>query len=150
MIPFIEKLDFKKNERNKSLMINDKNNVMSKDGKSYTNIFALGDCAFNPNSPLPPTAQVAQQQAYWLCKEMNKMKNRKDFEPFKYVHKGTMAYIGGKDALVDTKYGSFSGISGWLFWNSVYLSKQFSLKNKISVPVHWGINHLLGRNMCQF
>lgn len=150
MIPFINNLPFKKEQRSKRLATDEFNRVLNSDGMALKNIYALGDCAINPNSPLPPTAQVAQQQSNWLVNALNKQIEPCLYSPFEYSHKGTMAYVGGHSALVDTNYIRMKGFPGWLFWNSVYFSKQFSLKNKVSVPMYWGINRAMGRNMCQF
>lgn len=46
-------------------------------------IMALGDCAVNPQNPLPPTGQVAAQEGEYLAHLMNE---KYDFSPSKAAH----------------------------------------------------------------
>ena len=52
-------------------------------------VYALGDCAVNREKPLPQLAQVASQQAIYIARELNKLKETqsKDLSrPFRYNH----------------------------------------------------------------
>lgn len=48
--------------------------------KPLEDVFAIGDCAWLEGKDLPATAQVANQQAVWLGRTLNKAakKNRKE------------------------------------------------------------------------
>ena len=64
-------------------------------------MFAIGDNATpNDGPPLPATAQVANQQAYWLAKTLNRhAKSAKTIEeqkPFEWKNMGSMVYIGNQ------------------------------------------------------
>lgn len=48
------------------------------------NIYAVGDCAIIEGNPLPPTAQVAQQQSAHLAKVLNNVLDGVSSAPFKY------------------------------------------------------------------
>ena len=48
---------------------------------------------------LPPTAQVAGQQGAFLAARFN----GETREPFKYFHKGSMAYVGQEKAAAQAK-----------------------------------------------
>ena len=74
--------------------------------KAKPDVFCIGDCAY---TGLPPTAQVANQQAIYIAKRFNccLSKPRDDFEsnfeafnkPFKLRNLGSMAYIGNWKAV---------------------------------------------------
>lgn len=70
----------------------------------YDNIFIMGDCALiineEINRPYPPTAQIAIQQAYTVSNNLKKLiKGQDDLEEFKPDIKGTVASLGGKEAI---------------------------------------------------
>jgi len=114
------------------------------------NIYAVGDCAIIEGNPLPPTAQVAQQQGAHLAKVLNKALDGVACAPFKYKHRGMMAYVGQRKALVDTKNVQGKGFGTWLFWRSAYLTKLMSWKNKMLVVVDWIRTFIFGRDISQF
>ncbi|MFP6584714.1 MAG: FAD-dependent oxidoreductase [Candidatus Hydrogenedentota bacterium] len=114
------------------------------------NIYAVGDCAIIEGNPLPPTAQVAQQQGAHLAKVLNKALDGVASVPFKYKHRGMMAYVGQRKALVDTKNVQGKGFGTWLFWRSAYLTKLMSWKNKMLVVVDWIRTFIFGRDISQF
>ena len=91
-------------------------------------VYAIGDCAANERAPLPPTAQVAEQQADYLAATLNQGLLRdvppnatvplpqpvapSSFPPipsmfyaksdgFQYVARGSMSSAGLGDGLVD-------------------------------------------------
>jgi NADH dehydrogenase FAD-containing subunit len=113
-------------------------------------IYAVGDCAVIEGNPLPPTAQVAQQQGTHLAKVLNKTLDGYSSAPFKYKHRGMMAYVGQRKALVDTKNVQGKGFGTWLFWRSAYLTKLMSWKNKMLVVVDWVRTFIFGRDISQF
>ncbi|CAL9731071.1 rotenone-insensitive NADH-ubiquinone oxidoreductase, mitochondrial [Monosporozyma unispora] len=127
--------------------------------KGSSNIFAIGDNAF---IGLPPTAQVAHQQAEYLSKVFDKMshipkfhetlanrKNKVDllfeenkFKPFKYIHLGALAYLGHERAIANITYGKRSLYTGGGFitfyiWRMVYLSMLLSARTRFKVIMDW-------------
>ncbi|MGB9696042.1 MAG: FAD-dependent oxidoreductase [Ignavibacteria bacterium] len=137
---------FQKSENGKIFI--DRNFRVKKDDTSfYENIFAIGDCATIEGQELPATAQVAQQQGYFLAKRFNKPKTQKGFKPRKF---GMLAYIGNNKALADTTFFKSSGFLTFLFWRTVYLTKLVSLKNKILVLFDWSKTILFGRDISNF
>lgn len=113
-------------------------------------IYAVGDCAVIADNPLPPTAQVAQQQGTHLAKILNAALDGKTGNSFKYKHRGMMAYVGQRKALVDTKSVQGKGFGTWLFWRSAYLTKLMSWKNKMLVVIDWIRTFIFGRDISQF
>lgn len=104
-------------------------------------IFALGDCAVNESSPLPPLASVAEQQAQYLADCFNESYHA--FDPqrdaelpepapvpaavqfpfprqfyaksatFRYLSVGSMASMGRGGGIVDLTRADVLGTSGW-------------------------------------
>jgi len=69
--------------------------------------------------------------------------------PFSYVHLGSLAYIGGWKALVDSNI-KISGMAAWLLLRSAYFSMTVSLKNKIIIPMYWLLTSIFGRDVSKF
>lgn len=115
--------------------------------KGVDSVYALGDCAGIEGNPLSATAQVAQQQAKYLARSLNKENTVEDFV---FYPLGLMAYIGSKRSLLDTKNIGLSGFIGFLAWRSVYLTRLGSLKNKLQVPFDWTRTLIWGRDVTNF
>lgn len=144
--PLVQNTTFPKSKNGK--LLTDKNFRVKKDATAfYDNIFAIGDCATIETQNLPATAQIAQQQGYFLAKCLNKPKALKDFKPRNF---GMLAYIGENKALADTTLFKSYGFSTFLFWRTVYLTKLVSLKNKILVLFDWAKTILSGRDISNF
>jgi NADH dehydrogenase len=66
------------------------------------NIFAIGDCAAAPadggTGLLPPTAQVAHQQAAYLARALERMMAGKSVPPFRFRPRGTLVSLGADQA----------------------------------------------------
>lgn len=144
--PLVKGTTFPKSKNGKILV--DRNFRVKRDDTSfYEYIFAIGDCATIETQDLPATAQIAQQQGYFLAKHFNNPKTSKDFKPRKF---GMLAYIGSNKALADTTFFKSSGFLTFLFWRTVYLTKLVSLKNKILVLFDWSKTILFGRDISNF
>ncbi|KAL6060343.1 Mitochondrial rotenone-insensitive NADH dehydrogenase (NDE2 external NADH dehydrogenase) [Balamuthia mandrillaris] len=135
------------------LMIDEKLRVVGTNGP-LDDVYAAGDDATFENQPLPPTAQVAEQQGKYLAYALNEIAKGKQPRDFRYKHRGMLAYIGGKQALVDNpilkKIGFGTGFGSWLFWNGAYLTKLVSLRNKIMIPLYWFKSFVFGRDISRF
>jgi NADH:ubiquinone reductase (non-electrogenic) len=118
--------------------------------KGFKHIFAIGDCAVLGDSPLPETAQVAQQQAKYLARSLNRSADDVTPEPFRYRHLGMLAYIGGNRALADLQNFKGHGRATWVFWRSAYLTRIVSFKNKVLVLFDWIKAQAFGRDVSQF
>jgi len=114
------------------------------------NVFAIGDCSAREHSPLPATAQVAQQEGKYLAHALRLRVRGRTAEPFRYRHLGMLAYIGGRRALADLESFKGRGWATWLFWRSAYLTRLVSAKNKVLVLFDWVKHRLFGRDISQF
>ncbi len=109
---------------------------------SYDNIYALGDCALvygDENYPNghPQLAQPALQQAKNLADNLNG--KYKEWKPFQYQDKGSLAIIGRNKAVLDfpgQKY-FFKGFGAWLVWIFVHIMGLVNFKNKVRTLYNW-------------
>lgn len=114
---------------------------------------------------LPPTAQVAGQQGSYLAGYMN----RESDKPFKYFHKGSMAYLGqGKAAAQVSVLASLlpygvqdilpafgqdivlTGDFAELVWKILYVDMLVSPRNKVQVLFDWFKTEVFGRDTSRF
>lgn len=108
--------------------------------------------ADNTLKSLPSTAQVASQQGDYIAQSLNKIIRGAEPEPFTYVHRGFFAKVGATDAVADIPFmgGPLSGLMPWYMWSAVYLSKQYSLRNKVYIAFDWIKIKLFGRDVSRF
>lgn len=102
---------------------------------------------------LPPTAQVAAQQGSYLGTLLTevpyaKLAHEDGFEPaFQYNHQGSMAYVGGERAVIDSpQLGVFKGFFTMIMWKGAYWGKSVSLRCKILMAFDWAKSYILGRD----
>ena len=105
--------------------------------KGTENIYAFGDCASPMSGILPATAQVAQQQGKYLANALNNMKEKKTVPKFTFYFLGNMAYVGGYNSVLESKYVNLSGLVSWIAWRAAYFTRLGSWSNKVQVPFDW-------------
>ncbi|WIA34774.1 hypothetical protein OEZ86_013079 [Tetradesmus obliquus] len=141
-------------------------------------IYALGDCCATTDSPLPPLAQVAEQQGKYLASVLNaEARNLNpthgegggaqgsgsggELQPFKYRHLGSMATVGGTSAILQLggansfKIGAQRGLSiagflSWVAWRSAYLTRLGTIRARMQVAFDWTITLLFGRDLSRW
>lgn len=99
---------------------------------------------------LPATAQVASQEGQYLGKLLNRVANKSvELDTgFHYKHLGSFCFIGSEHAVAEFAEGLvLEGFGAWWLWRSVYLSKQYSLRNKLYVGVNWLKTWIFGRDI---
>ena len=74
-------------------------------------VFALGDVSVMEKSRLPATAQVANQEAKWLGKALNKGLVEGD-KGFTFKNLGVMTYLGNMKAIMQT--GGDTEVKGYV------------------------------------
>ncbi|MBC8051720.1 MAG: NAD(P)/FAD-dependent oxidoreductase [Sphingobacteriaceae bacterium] len=107
----------------------------------HNTIFAIGDVAAmitdeTPNGH-PGVAPVAMQQGKLLAKNLLRIINKEEPEPFKYFDKGSMATVGRNRAVVDIGKIRFQGVFAWFVWMFVHLMSLVGFRNKLVVFVNW-------------
>lgn len=94
--------------------------------KHTENVYAMGDCT---NSSYPSSAQVAYQQGQYLAHQFNH--SRVPFkEPFRYVDKGQIGYIGMKQSIIQTPYFRNGGKLTYYLNNIVHLYNGINFKQR--------------------
>ncbi|KAI9745025.1 MAG: hypothetical protein M1818_001303 [Claussenomyces sp. TS43310] len=112
-------------------------------------VFALGDVSVLEKGMLPATAQVANQEAQWLAKRLNK--GDLEQQPFSYRNLGVMTYLGNWKAIMQTGGNNeITGWAAWVIWRGAYLTQTISWRNKILIPIYWAINWIFGRDISRF
>ena len=117
----------------------------------FANVYAIGDVAFMdtdlayPNGH-PQVAPVAMQHADMLANNftlINMKSNADRMQTFVYNHKGFMATVGRKLAVVDMPKPKlhFGGFLAWLVWMFLHLMLIVGVKNRLSVFANWFYNY---------
>jgi NADH:ubiquinone reductase (H+-translocating) len=85
----------------------------------------------------PQLAQVAIQQGKQLAANFKRSLKSKEWKPFVYKDKGTMAIISKFKAVADLPDISFKGFLAWIVWLFVHLLPIASFRNKVSLILDW-------------
>lgn len=114
-------------------------------------IFAIGDCALMSDDPRwpkghPQVATVAIQQGRHLVSNLVRRAKGEPGLPFAYHHKGSMAVIGRRRAVVDMGRRSFGGTLAWFLWMFVHVVQLVSFRNRIMVLVNWAWKYISWKN----
>ena len=106
----------------------------------FDDIYAIGDIAYMETSKYPnghpQVANVAINQGKNLAKNFLK-KSEKEWQPYEYDDKGSMATIGKHRAVVDLPKFKFQGIFAWYFWMFLHLMLILSVRNKLAIFFNW-------------
>ena len=118
--------------------------------KGHPDIFVLGDSALMVEEAWtrgqPQVATVAIQQGKHLVTNLLRRVEGKDALPFSYHHKGSMAVIGRRKAVVDIGNRSFGGTFAWLIWMFVHVIQLVGFRNRIMVLVNWAWKYISWKN----
>ncbi|MFZ1361794.1 MAG: NAD(P)/FAD-dependent oxidoreductase [Candidatus Nanopelagicales bacterium] len=111
-------------------------------------VFAAGDIATNPDSPLPQLGQPAIQEGRYAAKYIKrKVKGKPEPKPFKYFDKGTMATIGRNAAIAQVNHlPSLRGFIAWAMWAAVHVAFLVTNQNRFSTMVNLSNKYLFRRN----
>ena len=117
----------------------------------YDDVYALGDIARMSADPAwpkghPQVATVAIQQGRYLGELLAARAKGEKVEAFRYKHKGSMATIGRKRAVVDIGKRTFGGTLAWLLWMFVHVIQLVGFRNRIMVLVNWAWKYLSWKN----
>ncbi len=109
----------------------------------HDGVFALGDCARFVDEAggvvLPPTAQVAVQQAQAAAGNVARRLTGRSPLAFRYRHRGDIVSLGYHDAVGEIAGLQVSGPWVWFLWRTVFLGKLIGLKNRVRVALDWTI-----------
>jgi NADH:ubiquinone reductase (non-electrogenic) len=140
-------------------------------GIPVPDVYAMGDCCANAQSPLPALAQVAEQQGKFLARVLNRNataggggkkvnqgddKNIAVAEKFVYKSLGSMAQVGGASAILELQRSpgrgnlSVAGFSSFVAWRSAYLTRLGTMKARLFVFFNWSMTLLFGRDISRW
>lgn len=113
--------------------------------EGLNNVFALGDISYMEQQDWPKghpqLANVANNQAMHLAKNIKRALHGETMKPFKYKNPGTMATVGKRKAVVDLPFMSFQGLLAWLTWMFLHLMLIVSVKNRLIIFINWAISY---------
>ncbi len=110
---------------------------------AYDGVFAAGDCAIDPDDPLPQLAQPAIQMGTHVAEQIIAEYAGRPPSPFVYRDKGTMATIGRNAAVVQFPGGrTVTGFSAWTLWVGVHMATLLGGRNRVQAMVNNGVRYL--------
>ncbi|GAB49578.1 NAD(P)/FAD-dependent oxidoreductase [Mobilicoccus pelagius] len=105
--------------------------------KGHPDIYAIGDAAIEPGSPLPQLAQPAMQMGSHVGREIVAADKGLPPTPFGYDDKGTMATIGRNAAVAQFPSGrTVTGFPAWALWVGVHLATLLGGRNRLQAMVN--------------
>ncbi len=115
--------------------------------RGLENVFAIGDVAVDPDTPLPQLAQPAIQGGKHVGKliKADLSNDRADVKGFKYFDKGTMATIGRSSAVAEIKFlPMLTGFPAWIIWVALHIVTLLSNRNRFSTLINLSAKYLAG------
>jgi NADH:ubiquinone reductase (H+-translocating) len=112
------------------------------------NVFVVGDAATitQDGHPVPGVAQAAIQQGRFVGHLIaNRVRGRKDGQPFRYHNKGNMAVVGKNFAILEAGHLRTSGFLTWLVWAALHVLALPQLQNRFRVQTQWFWSYLSGQ-----
>jgi NADH dehydrogenase len=96
--------------------------------------------------PVPGVAQAAIQQGRFVGHVIaNRVRGRKDGQPFRYRDKGNMAVVGKNFAILEAGHLRSSGFVTWLVWAMLHVLTLPQLQNRFRVQTQWFWSYLTGQ-----
>jgi NADH dehydrogenase len=114
----------------------------------FPEVFALGDCALSleASTPLPTTAQVANQQAPVVADNLAALLAGRPLRVFQFHHLGQLASLGACHAIVEIGPFRLQGMLAWCLWRLVYLLKQPGWETRIRIAADWILGFFFPRD----
>lgn len=102
-------------------------------------VFLVGDAAAfpTPTGFLPGVSPVALQQGRSVADNIKRDLRGKPRAPFVYRDKGSMATIGRRRAIAQTRRMRLSGFPAWLAWLLVHIIYLVGFRNRLAVVFDW-------------
>src|SRR5947208_3152525 len=119
----------------------------------WRNVWAVGDCAFvpdsrNPGKSHPPTAQHAIREGKVVAQNIAAVLLGRPLKLFSFKTIGLLASIGRRMGVARVFGFNFSGFFAWWMWRTVYLSKLPGLDKQVRVAFDWTLDLLFPKDVC--
>ncbi len=119
----------------------------------YPEVYVIGDSAWaydsTTNAPVPPTAQAARQQGYYVGKAISTEYASRPALPYRYTPLGHLALLGHYTGVAEVGPITFGGLPAWILWHLAYLLRNPSWAKRIRLVVDWLLSGILGRDTGQ-
>ncbi len=118
----------------------------------HDNLWAIGDCAANPDAvgkPYPPTAQNAVRMGPHLAANLVAVLQHRATRPFDFKMLGSLAALGGHRGVARIFGRDFSGWFAWFLWRMVYLMKMPGWGRRARVALDWTLDLFCSRDYVQ-
>ncbi len=114
--------------------------------EGHDSIYAIGDVAIMITEEyqrgVPMLASAAKQQGKHLAKNILRSLMGQEMIKFDYNHRGLMATIGRKRAVVDLPKLKLQGVFAWFIWMFVHLFSLAGFRNRLVIFVDWVWNYV--------
>ncbi len=111
--------------------------------EGHPGVFAVGDAALIPDSPLPQLAPPAMQAGQHTARQIQRLIAGQPTERFHYRDRGTMATIGRSDAVVQLPLGiKMKGLPAWLAWVVLHIMELVGYRNRFATMVNLSVHYL--------
>lgn len=120
--------------------------------RSCNNVWAIGDCAVNPDPqghPYPATAQHAVRQAVVLADNLARVLRGEAPRPCVIRSPGALAAIGCRTAVAKVFGVKLSGFAAWFLWRTIYLLKMPGWGRRLRVALDWTLSLFFRRPVVQ-
>ena len=120
--------------------------------EGFNNVWAIGDCASNPDEegePYPATAQHAVQLGSCLGENLSRLIHGKAPRPCRISSKGSLAALGCRTGVAQLFGIKLAGFPAWFLWRSFYLAKMPTLSRRIRVALDWTLDFFFSREFVQ-
>ena len=116
------------------------------------NVWAIGDCAVNPDPtghPYPPTAQHAIREGIQAAENIVRAIRGRPTKPLIYRTRGTMAPLGQHQGVARLWGWRLSGFPAWFLWRTFYLLKMPGIGRSLRVMLDWTLDFFFRRDYVQ-
>ncbi len=120
--------------------------------EDFNNIWAIGDCASNPDEegkPYPATAQHAVQLGSCLGENLGRVIHGESPRPCRISNKGSLAALGCRTGVAQLFGIKLAGFPAWFLWRSFYLARMPTLSRRIRVALDWTLDFFFSREFVQ-
>ena len=102
----------------------------------HPEVFAIGDMV--SLNKLPGVAQTAIQEGEYVAKLIKaRLSGDREFAPFKYFDKGSMATIGYRAAVADAFGMKFTGLVAYIMWMIIHMMYLIGWGNRLGTLYTW-------------